>query len=235
MIVSTNVGKTTYAPNIVPKVMGKQCVFVLIGYIAMLFMNRAFRFSWFSKLEIGFIPLCLFILALPFAFPEVGGSHAWIQIAGMSLQPSEFVKPFMIILCATCLYRAKKKNVYVKGKGQAFQKSLDCVYLYMYNNCFPKDYGTLTIITFIFLSCIMIPKYPVLLRTQRILKLIVTAGIVFAVVLFGVTNIGTEVLKHTPLAHIAVRIENFKDPYTNVYGDGYQPANSLYGIASAML
>ena len=47
MIVSTNVGKTTYAPNIVPKVMGKQCVFVLIGYIAMLFMNRAFRFSWF--------------------------------------------------------------------------------------------------------------------------------------------------------------------------------------------
>lgn len=73
----------------------------------------------------------------------------------------------------------------------------------------------------------MIPKYPVLLRTQRILKLIVTAGIVFAVVLFGVTNIGTEVLKHTPLAHIAVRIENFKDPYTNVYGDGYQPANSF--------
>lgn len=233
MIVSTNVGKTTYAPNIVPKVMGKQCVFVLIGYIAMLFMNRAFRFSWFSKLEIGFIPLCLFILALPFAFPEVGGSHAWIQIAGMSLQPSEFVKPFMIILCATCLYRAKKKTSMLKEKGKLFKRAWIVYICICTIIVFQKDYGTLTIITFIFLSCIMIPKYPVLLRTQRILKLIVTAGIVLAVVLFGVTNIGTEVLKHTPLAHIAVRIENFKDPYTNVYGDGYQPANSLYGIASA--
>ena len=30
-----------------------------------------------------------------------------------------------------------------------------------------------------------------------------------------------------------MRVENFKDPYNDVYGDGYQPANSLYGIASS--
>lgn len=42
-----------------------------------------------------------------------------------------------------------------------------------------------------------------------------------------------EILKHTPFAHIAVRVENFKNPYNDVYGDGYQPANSLYGIASS--
>lgn len=55
----------------------------------------------------------------------------------------------------------------------------------------------------------------------------------FGVVLFGFTNIGNEILKHTSFAHIAVRVENFKDPYNDVYGDGYQPANSLYGIASS--
>ena len=96
-----------------------------------------------------------------------------------------------------------------------------------------KDIGTLVIICFIFLSCILIPKYPVLQRMQRNVKLLLFVGIVAAIGLFGVTDIGTNVLKHTPLAHIAVRIENFKNPYTDVYGDGYQPANSLYGIASS--
>ena len=51
--------------------------------------------------------------------------------------------------------------------------------------------------------------------------------------MFGFTNIGNEILKHTSFGHIAVRVENFKDPYNDVYGDGYQPANSLYGIASS--
>ena len=87
-IVSTNVGKTTYAPNIVPKVIVKQSVFCVCGYIAMWFMNRLFRFRWYSA-EWFIVPLCLFIMVLPFAFPEIGGSHAWIQVAGISLQPSE--------------------------------------------------------------------------------------------------------------------------------------------------
>ena len=87
-IVSTNVGKTTYAPNIVSKVLFKQCVFVVCGYIAMLFMNKLFRFRWFAFFELLILPICLLILVLPFAFPEIGGSHAWIQFAGMSLQQS---------------------------------------------------------------------------------------------------------------------------------------------------
>ena len=68
-IVSTNVGKTTYAPNIVPKVIVKQSIFCICGYIAMWFMNRFFRFRWYSKIEWFIVPLCLFIMILPFAFP----------------------------------------------------------------------------------------------------------------------------------------------------------------------
>lgn len=76
-------------------------------------------------------------------------------------------------------------------------------------------------------------QYAVLQRMQRLLKLFVYGAIAAAIALFGITNIGTEIIKHTSLAHITVRVENFKDPYTDVYGDGYQPANSLYGIASS--
>lgn len=232
-IISTNVGKTTSAPNIVPKVLMKQCMFVLCGYIAMWFMNRWFRFKWYSKLENGIIIALLIMLILPLFSAEIGGSHAWILIGGISLQPSEFAKPLIIIICATCLYRAKTKTVMLKEKGHLFIKAWAAFIVIFFIVAMQKDMGTLVIICFIFLSCIMIPKYVVLQRMQRLLKLFVYGAIAAAIVLFGITNIGTEIIKHTSLAHIAVRVENFKDPYTDVYGDGYQPANSLYGIASS--
>lgn len=232
-IISTNVGKTTSAPNIVPKVLMKQCMFVLCGYIAMWFMNRWFRFKWYSKLENGIIIALLIMLILPLFSAEIGGSHAWILIGGISLQPSEFAKPLIMIICATCLYRAKTKTVMLKEKGHLFIKAWAAFIVIFFIVAMQKDMGTLVIICFIFLSCIMIPRYVVLQHTQRLLKLFVYGAITAAIVLFGITNIGTEIIKHTSLAHIAVRVENFKDPYTDVYGDGYQPANSLYGIASS--
>ena len=232
-IISTNVGKTTSAPNIVPKVLIKQCMFAVCGYIAMWFMNRWFRFKWYSKLENGIILALLVMLILPLFSAEIGGSHAWILIGGISLQPSEFAKPLIILICATCLYRAKKETDMLKVRGQLFMRAW-ISFVLMFGIVFvQKDMGTLVIICFIFLSCIMIPKYVVLQRTQKVLKVLVYGAIAAAIVLFGITNIGTEIIKHTPLAHIAVRVENFKDPYTDVYGDGYQPANSLYGIASS--
>ena len=232
-IISTNVGKTTSAPNIVPKVLMKQCMFVLCGYIAMWFMNRWFRFKWYSKLENGIIIALLIMLILPLFSAEIGGSHAWILIGGISLQPSEFAKPLIMIICATCLYRAKKETDMLKEKGHLFIKAWAAFIVIFFIVAIQKDMGTLVIICFIFLSCIMIPKYAVLQRMQRLLKLFVYGAVAAAIVLFGITNIGTEIIKHTSLAHIAVRVENFKDPYTDVYGDGYQPANSLYGIASS--
>ena len=232
-IISTNVGKTTSAPNIVPKVLMKQRMFVLCGYIAMWFMNRWFRFKWYSKLENGIIIALLIMLILPLFSAEIGGSHAWILIGGISLQPSEFAKPLIMIICATCLYRAKTKTVMLKEKGHLFIKAWAAFIVIFFIVAMQKDMGTLVIICFIFLSCIMIPRYVVLQRMQRLLKLFVYGAVAAAIVLFGITNIGTEIIKHTSLAHIAVRVENFKDPYTDVYGDGYQPANSLYGIASS--
>ncbi len=233
-IISTNVGKTTtYSASIVYTVILKQCVFIVAGYFVMLVMNKVFRFNWYAPFEKFIIFVALVLLVLPFRYAEIGGSHAWIQIAGISLQPSEFAKPLIMIVAATCLYRAKKETKLLEKKGKLYQR-LWITYLLIAGIIFlQKDIGTLVIISFIFLACILIPKYPVLAKTQRILKIIVFLGIVAAVGLFGVTDIGTQILKHTPLSHIATRVENFKDPYTDVYGNGYQPANSLYGIASS--
>ena len=233
-VISTNVGKTTtYSPSIVLSVIIKQFIFMMFGYVCMLFMNKIFRFKWFNRVENFMIIFALFVMILPFGFAEVGGSHAWIQVGGISIQPSEFAKPFVIILAATSLYRAKKTSSLLEEKGRLYRKFW-IVFLAMAIILLgQKDVGTLVILSFIFLSCIFIPKYPVLKRQQKILKIILFISIVGAIGLFVVTDIGTNFLKQTPFSHIATRVENFKNPYNDVYGDGYQPANSLYGIGDA--
>lgn len=68
---------------------------------------------------------------------------------------------------------------------------------------------------------------------QKRVTVLLAAGAIALVGLFGVTDIGTDLLAQTPLAHIATRIVNAKNPYSDIYGTGYQPANSLYGIADS--
>ncbi len=71
-----------------------------------------------------------------------------------------------------------------------------------------KDTETAVIIGFIFISCIMIPKYPVLQHTQRVLKVLyLWRNYFWRCFVFGFTNIGNEILKHTSFGHIAVRVE----------------------------
>ena len=47
-------------------------------------------------------------------------------------------------------------------------------------------------------------------------------SIVAFVILFGVTDLGISILEQTPFSHIATRIANAKNPYNDVYGQGYQ-------------
>ncbi|MCB1430650.1 MAG: FtsW/RodA/SpoVE family cell cycle protein, partial [Nitratireductor sp.] len=51
----------------------------------------------------------LLMLATLFVGAEVKGSRRWIVIAGFSLQPSEFMKPAFVILCAWLFAESKRR------------------------------------------------------------------------------------------------------------------------------
>jgi cell division protein FtsW len=96
-----------------------------------------------------------------------------------------------------------------------------------------KDLGTLSILAMTYLACVEIPTFPVLKKTQNRIIVALLVLIVLGVGLFFVTNIGTNIIAQTPFSHVATRIENAKNPYNDIYGEGYQPANSLYAIGSS--
>lgn len=234
MIVSTNVGQTTTNSAVVLTTLIKQIAFLFAAYFCMWIVNHVFSFRWFSKVEMMFILFMSVFMMMPFAFSASGGSQAWIRLpGGITIQPSEFAKPLLIILIACAVYKAKR-NPKLQEKGSKlfrfpiYALVLDIIFLIL-----QRDLGTMSIVVMIFFVCILIPDYPSIRRIQKILKRLFTAGVLGVVVLFGITDIGTEIIAHTPFSHVATRIENAKNPYNDIYGEGYQPANSLYGIASS--
>ena len=235
MIVSTSVGMIDGNYAVVGNVFRKQILFMIAGYIAMFLVNKLFKFQWFYKVQwMFFVIFCGFLL-LPFAFAEVGGSHAWIQLGPMTVQPSEFAKPFMVILIATSLYIAQKKENRWQSFKTLFKGPIIAFIIIEIIVALQKDIGTATIIAVITFVCILIPSHPNIERMQKKMQTWFLILVGASVVLFGFTNIGTSVLKYTPLAHIATRIENAKNPFRpeSIFDEGYQPANSLYGIADS--
>ncbi len=58
------------------------------------------------RLAVGMLGLFGFLLVLTLLFaPEVKGAHRWLPIFGMPLQPSEFVKPAVVVVTAFVLSR----------------------------------------------------------------------------------------------------------------------------------
>ncbi len=77
-----------------------QVFYIGIAAPLMIFVSM-FSLTWLKRFAVvGAIgSLFLMILALQFG-PEIKGAHRWIEIAGVGLQPSEFMKPFFVVVAA---------------------------------------------------------------------------------------------------------------------------------------
>ncbi|MEK0082581.1 FtsW/RodA/SpoVE family cell cycle protein [Benzoatithermus flavus] len=76
------------------------CMLVVVSLLAPLGVLR---------LAVGMLGLFGFLLVLTLLFaPEVKGAHRWLVLFGMPLQPSEFVKPALIVVTAYLLSRRER-------------------------------------------------------------------------------------------------------------------------------
>ena len=69
----------------------------LIALISVSFLN-ARQIRRLSLVMLG--AMLVLMVAVLFVGVEVKGAHRWISIAGVSIQPSEFLKPAFVIICA---------------------------------------------------------------------------------------------------------------------------------------
>ena len=84
----------------------------LVPVIAGLFILSFFPPYWLRRLAlfIFIASFLLMLLVLGFA-PEYKGARRWIEILGIQVQPSEFIKPSLVVLAAWLMSEAQVKKV----------------------------------------------------------------------------------------------------------------------------
>ncbi len=232
MILSTSVGSTSESDSlIVAKVVVKQTLFVIFSYIAMLFLANNFTMLRARKLGrlIGGILIAACFSTL--AFRSVGGSRAWILIGPVSIQPSEFVKVFMIVIIAVYIEVAGRRNF---DWWTIIKLPFVFLCIFVFILFLQKDLGTLVVIGMLSVVSFLIPSHKNLRLAQKITKIALVCGCAF--VIFLMTPPGLKIVENIPVfSHVGTRFANAANPFSDPYGDGYQNVQGLVGIASGGL
>ncbi|HVY12669.1 MAG TPA: putative peptidoglycan glycosyltransferase FtsW [Alphaproteobacteria bacterium] len=154
-----------------------------------------------AALILFIISFALVIVTIYFGV-EVKGARRWLHLPGMSVQPSEFLKPAFIVMCAR-LFSRKYETPNFPGQWLAAGLYLMVIAALLSQ----PDMGMTVLISTVFAAQLLLSGAP----------LIVIGGLF----VIGVGGIG---LGYILLPHVASRINRFINPDS---GDTYQITRSL--------
>jgi cell division protein FtsW len=160
---------------------------------------------------IGLVLALLALVATFFAGTDIKGARRWISLGGLSLQPSEFVKPCFAIVCAWLF--AEQKNPDSKIPGNLIAILLYGVVMTLL--LLQPDLGQAVLITSIWFVEFYLAGLPILL-----------------VVLVSMAGAGGLVGAYYVFPHVQSRIDRFMDP---AVGDHYQVTRSLEAFTNGGL
>lgn len=194
----------------------KQFILATVGLFITAFIPFILQ-KWKSLKDMGIIyGITGIILLLTVFVPGVGiekyGSRNWISIGKISLQPMEFVKILFVFFVASMLVKAK-------SIGDLLINAIISAG-FMLVLVAEKDLGAAIIfyITYVFM---------VYLATSRMIFLI--GGIGLGV---GGVALAAFLFKDTLLAHVMVRVNAWKDPFSIIDTGGYQISQSLFALGT---
>jgi cell division protein FtsW len=180
----------------------RQIVFLVLSCVVMFGISLLTEVQVRRLAILGFLGSMFLMLVLPVVGYEVKGATRWVYIAGMSVQPSEFMKPCMAVVMAW---------IFSEGlKSPGFPSYRIAVALYaaiVLLLLIQPDFGMAITVSVVWGVQFFLAGLPFIF---------VIALIVLGVVgVFGAYNF---------FPHVQARIDRFLDPSS---GDNYQVAKSL--------
>jgi cell division protein FtsW len=159
---------------------------------------------------LGFAICLLFMLLTLFIGDEVKGAVRWVTIKGFSLQPSEFLKPFYIVICASLLAER-----YTNRGFPSFRVCSALHLIVLSLLLLQPDFGMAVVMTVVLISQFFL------------------AGLSMAwIIISGIIAIIATAMAYTYLPHVTKRINSF------LYADNganYQVDKSLESYVSGGL
>ena len=195
----------------------RQFLFLIIGAATAYWAFKVQGAIWLRLAKVS-LTISIFILLLPFV-PNLGkninGNRNWIEIAGFTLQPSEFAKFGLILWCAFQLRRidlvSGKNPIGLILPGLVVIEGLIIL---------EKDLGTALLVLIIFGGILFVSGAPI----KHFIAVIILASIISAVLIFS---------NSYRMSRFAALFDPFDERYYKF--SGWQPAHSIMGLASGGL
>ncbi|KGX92709.1 cell division protein FtsW [Pontibacillus halophilus JSM 076056 = DSM 19796] len=217
----------------------KQIVWYIAGFIVIVGVmlidyDRLGQVAWFLY---GFGVLLL--LGLEFNAPftkTINGATSWYAFPGMSLQPGEFIKVFLVILQAHLIvrHREKYKRTDIKTDLWLLVKIVGVALVPMALIINQPDLGTFLVVSAITGAMILVSG----IRWRILLSILLVIGVFVLGVLIFYTLFPTfteTTLSESGFNHVLERFYGWLQPeqYSGSYG--YQLINAMMAIGSGQL
>ena len=216
--------------RLAPETAGKQIIWLFAGIALMVAtiilvpsVERLGQYKY-TCLLLGLVLLLLPIV--PFIGAEYNGSRIWLSIGGMSFQPGEIAKIFIVLFLAAYLADNRELlSVLRRGvlgiKYPNFRALIPLLVMWIIALLiviFERDLGSALLFFGIFLVMIYV-------CTGRLSYVIIGLALVAigGVALYGM------------FSHVQTRIAIWRDPFADASGAGYQLVQSLYSLADGGL
>ncbi|MDE3038550.1 MAG: cell division protein FtsW, partial [Pseudomonadota bacterium] len=185
----------------------RQETFLAIGIAVMLAASMLPPVAIRRLAVLGFAASIALMLLVPFIGVQTKGAHRWVNVAGISLQPSEFMKPcFAVVMAWICA--ENQRCVDFPGYRLAIGMYLLTALLLIIQ----PDIGMTLTVTVAWAVQLFLAGLPLL----------------WVCIMAGLTALGLLGAYHL-FPHVARRIDGFLDPAS---GDHYQIARSLEAFKS---
>lgn len=194
---------------IAPEVVTNQLIFFVVGLVFFLVCSVADYTLIFSFNYLLYIFSLIFLIT-PFIFGAVTrGATRWIQLGQFTLQPSEIIKPFLLIFFAFLAV----SSVRYKYLWLILSAALPAVIIF-----FQPDLGTALVL--------IIGWFTIFLSKVR-LKFVLSGILLFLIMLMPIYKFVLKDYQRT-------RLITFINPYNDPLGNGYHAIQSIIATGSGM-
>lgn len=156
---------------------------------------------------VGFALAIIAMIAVLFVGVEIKGAQRWIHLLGLSLQPSEFLKPLFLLVSAWLMALQKTKD---NVPGSAIAAGLYALVVALL--LLQPDLGMTVIVTLSWVSQVFLAGLPF----RYMIGFVVVAAVSLLMAYYG-------------FHHVQSRIDRFLDPSS---GDNYQVEKSIEAFQS---
>lgn len=186
----------------------KQLIIVGISLAASFFVPVLIRkFSILRRLKWIYVAVGIVGLSVVLILGQVtNGAKNFYTIAGVTIQPSEFIKVIFVFAVAAMLYHKKRFSTFVMSAVIAA--------VHVFVLVASKDLGSALIFFMTYMAMLLIAS-----KNYLYLAIGLAAGS------------GAAVVAHKVFTHVQVRVQAFLDPFSVIDKEGYQITQSLFAIA----